>query len=173
MFCFQIYEELQRSSSISTFYVSTEEEKFSKPTRIVQRLRKLSVSECRNVQEMEYYSNGIPDRIAYSIDNMKLPKSFVDPFHHRIRKDNDFSKFHMPWAGHLKFDGRLIPASRLYGCFVTMSSKTIIGLPENFKVSCCHHLNYSTSVASLLSSAASVSSSSSPLSSSLSSTSVS
>lgn len=95
------------------------------------------MTECRDVPEMDYYEKGLPDRFAYHRESLKLPKSFVDDFHRKIRKEKEFDKFQMPWAGHLKFDGRLIPASRLYGCFVTMSSSynTSIGLPENFKVS--------------------------------------
>ena len=132
------FVERKRRSSTSTLYATAEQEESSRPSSgRVQRLRRLSVSECRDVPELDYYENGLPDRFAYQKDSSKLPKSYLDTFQGRIRKSNDFGKFKMPWVGHLMFSDRLIPASRLYGCFMTMSPsyKTSVDLPENMKVS--------------------------------------
>ena len=43
----------------------------------------------------------------------------------------------MPLLGNIVFEGQLMPASEMYGCFMTMSKSYSLtaDLPENFRVS--------------------------------------
>ena len=49
----------------------------------------------------------------------------------------------MPLLGSIVFEGKLLPASAMYGCFMTMSGSYSLNtdLPENFRVSSCMLFN--------------------------------
>ena len=55
------------------------------------------------------------------------------------KKQLSSREFEMPLLGSIVFEGKLLPASAMYGCFMTMSGSYSLNtdLPENFRVSSC------------------------------------
>ena len=97
-------------------------------------------------QEADYYVDENPRPSSPPLEHQPiLPETFQDRKTVEHKKKLSFAEFEMPCLGNIVFEGQLIPASAMYGCFMTMSRSysSNADLPENFRVSSYMHLLFS------------------------------
>ena len=85
----------------------------------------------------EYYENETQQTYSPMEQQPKFPQTFHDKVAKVYKKQTSFREFEMPLLGNIVFVGKLMAASAMYGCFMTMSGKNCFSadLPENFRVS--------------------------------------
>ena len=93
------------------------------------------VLEGGDLQEADYYSDA--SRVSSLEEQSKLQETFQDRVEIEHKKELRCKEFKMPLLGNIVFEGQLMPASEMYGCFMTMSKSYSLtaDLPENFRVS--------------------------------------
>lgn len=107
-----------------------------------QRKRHLSVSKGSDFQDNDFYSDVKPHPSALLETEPKIPETFQDKAAMEHKRQTGFREFEMPLLGNIVLEGQLLPASGMYGCFMTMSGSYSLNadLPDNFRVSFCIYI---------------------------------
>lgn len=109
-------------------------------SHVAKRKRHLSISKICDLEEGDYFENETPQPLSPLEQQPKFPPTFHNKVAKVYKKQTSPREFEMPLLGNIVFEGQLMAASAMYGCFMTMSGKNCFNadLPENFRVSFYH-----------------------------------
>ncbi|XP_073235787.1 dynein heavy chain domain-containing protein 1-like [Porites lutea] len=133
-------DNVKRRSSITTLHFLPNETFIpgSKPdsllgNHLAKGRRHHVVLEGGDLQEADYYSDA--PRVSSLEEQSKLQETFQDRVEIEHKKELRCKEFKIPLLGNIVFEGQLMPASEMYGCFMTMSKSYSLtaDLPENFR----------------------------------------
>ena len=94
------------------------------------------MSKGSDLQDGDFYRSDSP-HLVHSLDSQrKLPETFQDTEAMEHKRQPSTTEFQMPFLGSIILEGKFLPASAMYGCFMTMSGtcSSIGTLPDNFRV---------------------------------------
>ena len=110
---------------------------FFQGEQLSTRKRHLSISKASDLQEGDYYDDVKPQPLTPLRQQRKLSQTFQDSSARVYKKQINTREFEMPLLGNIVLEGQFMPASAMYGCFMTMSGSYCLNanLPDNFRVS--------------------------------------
>ena len=94
--------------------------------------------------QLEQQFSQLPQSFTSPEQQHKLPQTFQDSSARVHKKRISTREFEMPLLGSIVLEGKFMPASAMYGCFMTMAGSYCLNakLPDNFRVSihtACFH----------------------------------